>query len=65
MGQRGAGGGQILLAVGDAAVVFAPSHFGRVGGEVRAGDMVVHADFGAAKAAEEALGLLVQASGVG
>jgi hypothetical protein len=42
---------QILLTVGDAAVIFAPAHFGSVGVQVGAGDMVVRADLGATEAA--------------
>lgn len=48
-----------LRAVGGAAGIFAPCHFGCVGSEVLASNMMVCADFSAADAAKEAL------SGVG
>ena len=44
---------QILLAIRDATVVLAPSHFGRVGVQVWPGDVVMRPDFGAAQAREE------------
>lgn len=47
-----------LLAVADATMVFPPVHFGGIGGKVRAGDVVVGAEFGPAEAAEKALGLI-------
>lgn len=47
---------KVLLTIRHAAVVLAPRHFLAVGLEVRAGDMVVDADFSAADAGEEALG---------
>ena len=47
-----------LRAVVDAAVVFAPCHFAGVGVQIRPGDMVVRADFGAAQAREVAFGLV-------
>lgn len=47
-----------LLAVRNAAIVFAPSHFTGISGEIAAGDMMVRPDFSAAKAREEAFGLV-------
>ena len=47
-----------MLAVAHAPVVLTPRHFGRIGGEVRAGDMMVNADLGAADAREERLGVI-------
>jgi hypothetical protein len=53
MGHRQPGDGAELVAVRDAAVIFTPRNFVRIGREVRPGDMVVRADLGAAQAAEE------------
>ena len=49
---------QILLAIRDAAVVLAPSHFGGVGAEISAGNAMMNADLSAADAREEQLGLV-------
>lgn len=54
MRQSGAGDESVLLAVADAAVIFAPVHFTGIGGEVGAGDLVVDADFRATQAREVA-----------
>lgn len=56
--ERGARDEGILLTVADAAMVLTPSHLASVGGEVGAGDVVMHAHLGAAKAGEERLGLV-------
>jgi len=53
---------QILLAVADAPVILAPIHFGGVGSEVWAADMVVDAVFGPAQAAKETLGKIGRGS---
>ena len=47
----------VPLTVAHAAVVLAPSHLASVGGEVGAGDVVMHAHLSAAKAGEERLSL--------
>jgi hypothetical protein len=56
MRQRGVDGDQVLFTVAQAPVVFAPRHFGGLGLEIRAGDMVVGPDLGAAQAGKERLG---------
>ncbi len=56
--QRLRGDHEILLAIRNAAVIFAPSDFAGIGREIGAGDMMMLADFGAAKARKEALGLV-------
>lgn len=43
-----------LLAIGLAAAILAPCHFGGVVGEIGTGDVVVRLDLGAAKARDEA-----------
>jgi hypothetical protein len=50
---RGADGRHVLPAVADPAVILAPSHLGCAGQEVRAGDVVMEADFRATDAGEE------------
>lgn len=64
MRQRRRSSQQELLAVGNAAVVFPPRHFDRVGREVRAGDVVMNTNLSAADAGEEAFGLVRIALGV-
>ena len=49
---------QELLAVAGAAVIFPPVHLSRIGTQVRPGEMMVGADLSAAKATEEAFGLI-------
>jgi hypothetical protein len=46
MCQCGRGGHEVLLTIRDAAVILAPSHFGRVSRDVRTGDMMMNSDFG-------------------
>lgn len=58
MRQRGVDRHKILLAIRDAPVVLTPRHFGCVGIQVRTGDVVMRADFGAPQAREERLGLI-------
>jgi hypothetical protein len=53
MHQRCIDGDQVLFAVRDATVVFAPRHFGGVGVQIRIGDMVVRPDFSAPQTREE------------
>ena len=47
-----------LVSVRLAAVILAPSHLGRIGLKIRASDMMMNADLGAAHAGEEGLGLI-------
>ena len=47
-----------LRTVGNAAVVLAPRHLVRIGGEIPPGDVVVRPDFSAAQAAEKRLRLI-------
>jgi len=54
----GIGNDQILLAVADAAVIFAPIHFASISREIRTADMVMRTDFGAAQAAKETFSLI-------
>jgi len=49
---------EILLAVADPPIVLAPRHLIGIGIEVRAGDMMMNADLGAAQTAKEAFGLV-------
>ena len=49
---------KILFAIRDAAVILAPSDFARIGLKVAACDMVMLANFSAADAGKEALGLV-------
>ena len=58
MREGGVGGGEVLDAVADAAVILAPCHFRGIGGEVRAGDPVMDAYLSATDAREEALRLI-------
>ena len=58
MRQRRVDDDQILLAVGNAAVVLAPRHFCGVRVQVRAGDMMVNADLGATDAREKRLSVI-------
>ena len=39
---------QVMLVIADPAVILALAHFGRIGDQVRAGDIVSRADFGPA-----------------
>jgi len=55
---RGIRSHQILFAIVDTAVVLAPSHFARVGGQIRASNVMVNTDLGAAQAGEERLSLI-------
>lgn len=50
MRQRRVDRHQILLAIRDAAVVLAPSHFGGVGAEIHAGNAMMNTDLSAADA---------------
>lgn len=56
--QRCRRGLEVLLAIRDAAIVFAPRHFAGIGHEVRPGDMVMRADLSPAKAGEKAFSLV-------
>lgn len=47
-----------LLAVADATVIFTPSHFGRIGMKVAAGNMMMNADLRSAQPREERLRLI-------
>jgi len=38
------GGNKILLAIADAATIFAPRHLARIGSKIRACDTMVNAD---------------------
>ena len=58
MRERGVSRHQILLAIGNAAVVLAPRHFSGIGPEIAPADMVMNADLGAADAREKRLGCI-------
>lgn len=58
VGERGARDDGVLAAVGHAAVVLTPSHLTGVGGEVWAGDPVMHAGLGAPQPGKVALSLI-------
>lgn len=58
MRESGARDDGVLAAVGHAAVVLAPSHLTSVGGEVRAGDPVMHTHLGTAQPGKVALSLI-------
>ena len=58
MGQRGGSNHKILLAIRHAAMIFAPSDLARISREIRAGDMMMLANFGATEAGEIRLGLV-------
>jgi hypothetical protein len=53
MRQRGIDDHKVLFAIGNAAVILTPSHFGGVAAEIRAGDAMVNASLGATDAREE------------
>ena len=53
MRQRRRRNHEILLAIRHAAVIFAPSDFAGIGREIRASDMMMLANFGAAQAGED------------
>lgn len=56
--QRGGSNAASLLAIGKAAMILPPCHLVRVGREIRPRDMMVRPNFGTAKAAEIAFGLI-------
>lgn len=58
VGESGARDDGVLTAVGHAAVILTPSHLTSVGGEVRAGDPVMHAGLGAPQPSKVALSLI-------
>jgi hypothetical protein len=58
MGQRSRSNHQILLPIRNAAMILTPSNLAGTGSEIRASDMVMLANFGAAHAGEKALGLV-------
>lgn len=58
MRQRGVCDGEVLFAIADAPVVFAPRHLASVGSKIPPANVVVDAPLGPAHAGEVAFGLI-------
>ncbi len=56
MRQRGGRDHKMLLAIRHAAMIFAPSDLAGIGREIRASDMMMLANFGAAEARDKRFG---------